>query len=113
MYRSSQYKKLINSQKWVKLRAQKLQETPLCERCQLAGIVTPGTEIHHIAPIDTGATPAEKKRLAYNPYNLQTLCHNCHVATHKEMQSKSKAVTKIRAKDTAVTFITEFLSVKK
>ena len=110
--RTNEYRKLINSQKWAKLRAKKLCTDPLCERCMLSGIITPGAEIHHITPIDTGVTPAEKKRLAYNPHNLQTLCHNCHVAIHKEMQSKSKAVTKIRAKDTAVTFVTEFLHKK-
>ena len=111
--RSTEYKKLINSQKWTKLRAEKLQSSPLCERCKKSGIITPGAEIHHITPIDNGATPAEKKRLAYNPHNLQTLCHNCHVATHKELQSKSTQATKIRAKNTSATFVTEFLSVKK
>ena len=97
---------------WVKLRARKLQETPLCERCKLSGIITPGSEIHHIMPIDTGTTPAEKIRLAYNPYNLQTLCHSCHVTTHKELKSKSAQNTKIRAKNTSATFITEFLHKK-
>ena len=111
--RTSEYKELINSQKWAKLRAEKLHSTPLCERCSLSGIITPGTEIHHIMPIDNGSTLAEKKRLAYNPHNLQTLCRTCHVAIHKELQSKSKTNTKRRAKDTAATFVTEFLSVKK
>ena len=111
--RTNEYRKLINSQKWTKLRAEKLHSSPLCERCKLSGIITPGAEIHHIMPIDTGTTPAEKIRLAYNPHNLQTLCHNCHVAIHKELQSKSAQNTKIRAKNTSATFVTEFLSVKK
>ena len=111
--RTNEYRKHINSQKWAKLRAEKLHSSPLCERCEMSGIITPGAEIHHITPIDNGATPAEKKRLAYNPYNLQTLCHNCHVTTHKELQSKSKAATKIRAKNTSATFVEEYLNVKK
>lgn len=111
--RTNEYRKLINSQKWAKLRAEKLQSDPICEHCRLSGIITPGAEIHHITPIDEGATPAEKKRLAYNPYNLQTLCHNCHVAIHKELQSKSKAAKKKRAANTAAVFIAEFLNVKK
>ena len=110
--RTNEYRKLINSQKWAKLRAKKLQSDPICERCKLSGIITPGAEIHHITPIDTGATPAEKIRLAYNPYNLQTLCHSCHVTTHKELKSKSAQNTKIRAKNTSATFVTEFLSEK-
>ena len=110
--RTNEYRKLINSQKWAKLRAEKMQTDPICERCKLSGTITPGAEIHHITPIDNGATPAEKKRLAYNPHNLQTLCHNCHVATHKELQSKSTQATKIRAKNTTATFVTEFLHKK-
>lgn len=113
MNRSTLYRKLINSRKWVNLRTEKLRTDPLCERCSLSGIITPGTEIHHITPIDNGATPAEKKRLAYNVHNLQTLCHSCHLAIHKELQSKSKQATKRRASNTAAVFIAEFLSVKK
>lgn len=112
MNRSNQYRKLINSRKWVKLRNEKIKQDPLCERCSLSGIITPGAEIHHITPVDDGTTPAEKKRLAYNPNNLQTLCKSCHVAIHKELQSKSKAATKRRAKDTAAVFIAEFLNKK-
>ena len=111
--RSNEYRKLINSQKWAKLRAEKLQTDPICERCKLTGIIAPGAEIHHITPINTGATPAEKKRLAFNPYNLQTLCHNCHVTTHTELLSKSAATNKARNAARAAGFINQFLSVKK
>ena len=111
--RTTEYKKLINSQKWVKLRARKLQKTPLCERCQLAGIVTPGAEVHHITPVDTGATPAEMFRLAYAPGNIQTLCHKCHVLIHTELLSKSAATNKARNAARAAGFINQFLSVKK
>lgn len=110
--RTNEYRKLINSQKWAILRAEKLQSDPICERCKMSRIITPGAEIHHITPIDNGSTPAEKKRLAYNVHNLQTLCHGCHVAIHKELQSKSKAATKIRAKNTSATFVSEFLHKK-
>jgi 5-methylcytosine-specific restriction endonuclease McrA len=111
--RTTAYKKLINSQKWVKLRAEKLRNNPLCERCKLSGIITPGAEVHHIAPVDTGATTAEMLLLAYNPGNLQTLCHKCHVLTHTELLSKSAATNKARNAARAAGFINQFLSVKK
>ena len=113
MKRTSEYKKLINSQKWAKLRAEKLQSDPICERCKLLGTITPGTEIHHIMPIDNGATPAEMFRLAYAPGNLQTLCHKCHVLIHTELLSKSAATNKYRNAARADGFISQFLSVKK
>ena len=108
--RSSQYEKLINSRKWAKLRYEKLQNNPLCERCMSSGIIAPGTEIHHITPIDTGCTPAEMQRLAYNYSNLQTLCHACHVQVHKELQSKTAKVIQTRNATKRAGFVYKFLS---
>ena len=81
--------------------------------CRLSGIITPGTEIHHIKPIDTGGTPEEMQHLAYNYSNLQTLCHACHVATHIELQSKSAKQTQARNATKAAGFVSQFLSDNK
>ena len=113
MNRTDNYRKLINSRKWAKLRAAKMQSNPLCEICSAAGIITPGTEIHHITPIDTGANDTERTRLAYNTGNLQTLCHACHVQAHKDLQSKSAKVTQARNATKAAGFVDQFLSDKK
>ena len=111
--RSDDYRKLINSQKWAKLRADKLQKNPLCERCMLSGIIAPGTEVHHIAPIDTGANFEQMKLLAYNYSNLQTLCHVCHVQAHKDLQSKTAKQTQARNATKAAGFVSQFLSDNK
>ena len=113
MNRTNIYTKLINSRKWTKLRAAKMQSNPLCENCSVAGIITPGTEIHHITPIDIGANDMERTRLAYDMSNLQTLCHKCHVIAHVELQSKSAKQTQARNKAKRAGFVDQFLSDKK
>ena len=90
-----------------------MQSNPLCEICAVAGIITPGTEVHHITPVDTGANDTERTRLAYNAGNLQTLCHACHVQVHKDLQSKSAKQTQARNKAKRTGFVEMFLSKKK
>ena len=110
--RSDNYKKLINCHKWVKLRSEKLRNDPLCEHCLSKNIVNPGTEIHHIVPIDTGANYETMKQLAYNYNNLVTLCHKCHVQAHIDLKSKTAKVTQARNKDKTAGFISQFLQKK-
>ena len=90
-----------------------MQSNPLCEICAAAGIITPGTEIHHITPVDTGANDMERARLAYDMSNLQTLCHACHVQAHVELQSKTAKQTQARNKAKRSGFVDQFLSDKK
>ena len=90
-----------------------MQNNPLCEICAVAGIITPGTEVHHVKPIDIGANDMERTRLAYDPGNLQTLCHACHVQVHKDMQSKSAKVIQARNATKAAGFVSQFLIEKK
>ena len=90
-----------------------MQSSPICENCSAAGIITPGTEVHHVKPIDTGANDMERTRLAYNTGNLQTLCHACHVQAHKYLQSKSAKQTQARNKAKRTGFVDQFLSDKK
>ena len=90
-----------------------MQNNPLCEICSAAGIITPGEEVHHIKPIDTGANDMERTRLAYNTGNLQTLCHACHVQAHIELQSKTAKQTQARNAAKRARFVDQFLSEKK
>ena len=90
-----------------------MQSNPLCEICAAAGIITPGTEIHHITPVDTGANNEQMELLAYNYNNLITLCHACHIKAHIELQSKSAKQTQARNKAKRTGFVDQFLSDKK
>ena len=104
------YRKLINSQKWVKLRNAKMAQTRgLCERCEQKGITTPATEVHHIVPIETGTTEAQMKALCYDPGNLQALCRVCHKQAHIELKSYTKDETQKRNEAKTNQFIETFL----
>lgn len=83
--RGPEYHRLINCGRWRKLRRAKLTAQPLCERCEESGRHTLATEVHHIRPAQSGRTPREMERLMYDPQNLRSLCHRCHVETHREL----------------------------
>ena len=62
----------------------------LCEICKAKGFITPGVDVHHIKPVETGRTVQEMERLAYNPNNCQLLCIACHIKVHQSMRSHTK-----------------------
>ena len=107
--RSADYKKLIQSRRWVLLRNEKLSKNAICENCLTNGLITPAKEVHHITPIDTGINKEHKKQLAYNYSNLQALCKNCHVQAHIELNSKSKKTIQERNKNLTNNFINTYL----
>ena len=59
---------------WRRTRRRKLQENPLCERCQSKGEIRPAVLVHH------------KDRDSRNNRweNLESLCRRCHEEEHKE-----------------------------
>lgn len=105
----SDYKKLIQSQKWVKLRAKKVSENPLCEVCLLSDITTPTQEVHHIKPIETAPDKKTMELLCFDYNNLQSLCRNCHKTIHIELKSYTKEETQKRNKEKTNSFIDKFL----
>lgn len=113
MYRNknSYYYQLIHSAQWLKLRKQKLTDQPTCERCQSQhDWPVPATEVHHIMPCETARTHAAINHLMFSYANLMSLCHECHVAIHKEMRSQSKETIRLRNTARTNRFITRFLS---
>lgn len=109
MAKDKEYMQLMHRAEWVRLRRAKLTDSPLCERCRSEGRITPATEVHHITPVETAPTRRDKERLAYDPHNLQALCHACHVLTHTEMGRSGKAQARRRAEDMRQGFIKKFL----
>lgn len=57
--------------RWHRLRLRWLALYPLCARCG-----KPGEEVHHRIP------RAQRPDLIYDQDNLETLCRECHHATH-------------------------------
>ena len=92
MAHSIQYTKIMNSQRWHNLQSEILRAKPYCERCEAKGWRIPSKVVHHIKPIESGHSMEEYERLAYDPENLQALCHQCHADIHsKVLGSFSKA----------------------
>jgi len=58
---------------WLRLRAAKLAEDPLCERCLAAGQTQEAHEVHHKIPFQGLDDPL---RLDWD--NLESLCRPCH-----------------------------------
>lgn len=90
---------MIQSPRWKMLRTEQLSKQPLCELCQLNGIVRSARCVHHITPVESAKSESEMELLCYSPTNLQSLCYECHANIHKEERSHSKEAVKKRAKD--------------
>jgi 5-methylcytosine-specific restriction endonuclease McrA len=54
------------------MRALKLSQDPLCERCKASGLLVPATEVHHKAEV------RDAPELALDLANLESLCLPCH-----------------------------------
>jgi len=63
-----------STQRWQRLRRQKLREYPLCEACLQVGRIEPATVVDHRIAINAGGDP-------YPPLaELTSLCERCHNA---------------------------------
>lgn len=90
MSKDANYKRMINSVRWLKLRKQKLSNNPLCQDCQEEGRLVSATEVHHVRPCETAKSVREMEGLMFDYNNLRSLCYDCHVITHKRLASHSK-----------------------
>lgn len=85
--RDSEYKRLLNTHTWKRLRREYLSVHPLCEDCEEQGRTRLASEIHHIIPIGTETSAEGMRRLAFDPGNFRALCHECHARRHEELDS--------------------------
>jgi 5-methylcytosine-specific restriction protein A len=108
MAKDKEYRRLIHKHRWVKLRRSKLTANPLCEDCFAQGIVTPATEVHHIKPVEDALTAADKEALMFDPHNLRSLCHACHLAAHVALGRGGKVHARRRAAEKLKSFSEKF-----
>lgn len=80
------YRELIDSPRWRALRARKLAAQPLCEECLKRGLYRQAEEVHHLRPILSGHSQADRERLAFSPDNLESVCRECHLALHRKLR---------------------------
>ena len=77
----------MNSKEWRQLRAIKLAQDPYCEECQAHGIYRLASVVHHKIEVESGLTPADCKRLAFDLNNLESVCPQCHREIHKKRKT--------------------------
>ena len=85
--------RIYNSREWARLRRQKMEANPICERCYAEhGWIVPARVIHHRIPIETARNYREMWTLAVECGldGLQSLCFQCHSDIHKAMDSRSR-----------------------
>lgn len=108
MAKDRDYKKLINTTRWRKLRREVLTAHPLCQRCQLEGRITAAAEVHHVRPVEEAIAYDDKQQRMYDPGNLRALCHDCHVKTHTELGRSGREITKRRNAELVAHTISRF-----
>lgn len=109
MSKDINYKRMINSGRWLQLRKQKLSSNPLCEDCLERGLYVSAREVHHVQPCERAKSIAEMQRLMYDYNNLKSLCHECHVEAHKTLRSHTKESMLENVKKNVQRFIERFL----
>ena len=85
MITDKQVKAFYNSMAWLRLRQVKLSLNPLCEACQMSGIITSATDVHHMRPVRLFWD--DRFDLKY----LLSLCASCHGDIEMEVREQEKA----------------------
>jgi len=102
MSRNKDYQRLLNAPQWAKVKAiVRARAGGLCERCKAEGYITPGVDCHHIVPVESAKYKGidAMRKLCYDVNNIQLLCVDCHIKTHREMRSHEGQIAKTLPKD--------------
>lgn len=85
-------RKIYQTKRWVRLRAVKFANDPLCELCMQKepSVIRPAEDVHHIVSFMTTTDPIKRKALAFDYDNLQSLCKECHQKIHNSHGATKK-----------------------
>jgi 5-methylcytosine-specific restriction endonuclease McrA len=64
-------KRIHHSARWLRVRLEKLERDPLCQRHAHRGQIVRAVDVDHWRPLDQGGAP-------YDDDNLVSLCRECH-----------------------------------
>ena len=102
MSKDRNYQRLLNAKRWAETKLIVRERTNgLCEECLRNNIKTPGTDCHHVIPVETANSLQEMEELCYNPNNVRLLCVKHHSEIHKAMGKGTKKLAKERAEQRA------------
>ena len=92
MSKDRNYQRLLNAKRWAETKLIVRERTNgLCEECLKNNIRTPGTDCHHVIPVET----------ANSLHNVRLLCVKHHSEIHKAMGKGTKKLAKERAEQRA------------
>lgn len=106
---SAEYRRIINSRAWRRLRDEYYRAHPLCETCLADGRAVPAEDVHHVVPIERARSRTEMERLAFSASNLRSLCRACHEEAHRRLASRSLQGVQDCASAAASRFISAYL----
>ncbi len=109
MSKNKDYKKLIHTVRWLRLRKEVLSGHPLCQMCEKEGRMSVATEVHHIVPCETAVNARDMESLMYDRHNLVALCHRCHVEVHMALGKGGRQSRRERADTRLQDFKEKFL----
>ena len=102
------YRAMLHTSRWQKLRCRKLAANPYCEACARDRVYRPATEVHHRVPVMSVADPVSRLALMYDIGNLVSLCHDCHVAVHRTLGKQGRDEQRRRTEDAMSLFIDRY-----
>lgn len=79
--RDLRLKKFYQGEQWRKVRAIKLDRSPLCEPCAQAGVTKAAALVHHMLPVKDHWD----RRLDLD--FMVSVCHQCHNSIESEMEA--------------------------
>lgn len=77
---------IYDSIEWKRIRKARLLLNPLCQHCELVGVIKKAVDVDHIVEIEDGGEP-------FDLDNTQSLCRSCHnrkTAMSKRNRNKPK-----------------------
>lgn len=99
--------KIYQTKMWEELRKSKLMEQPLCQICELQGIVKLANAVHHWHTFTKGQTQTEIEALAFDYNNLCSICDTCHNSIHHHELKGCKSLEDVKNRLIALGIITE------
>lgn len=111
MSRNPEYKKLINTTRWSKLRKEILKEHPICEECgeEAANFV------HHKIPVESVKDLDKMEELCFTRSNLEAVCKKCHenlhIRLHKQLEGKARKFNE--TSEGVNEFLLDFLGIRQ
>ncbi|MFZ0624676.1 MAG: HNH endonuclease signature motif containing protein [Pseudolabrys sp.] len=74
-----------STQRWQRLRRQKLREHPLCQVCLEQGAIVPAAVVDHVLAIKAGGAPYPALD------QLRSMCESCHNRKTRHVEQLGKA----------------------